>query len=672
MHCYFNKSIPGRSSSSIALLILSEMKIWLTAFLVLPATVLAQGSFAPVSLNDLRFTYDKDTAAHAVVLEEFGRAFFDNSPRTSVIFQYHVRMKIMDKEGLRKGNFSLGLRRNENSAERLTSVRASSFNLNGTDIVETRLDDKEVFTEDKTKYSRQVKFAVPNVHPGSVMDVTWEIESPYVSDFRTWEFQSDIPKLKSDFHALIPANYVYSIVLRGSLSLSTEKSSAEKDCYRPGGGRKADCALLMYGMVNIPAFRNEQFMTARANFLSAVYFELSEVRYFDGKVKKYTSEWSDVNTTLLNELNFGQQIKKNKDILQKEIRTLTAGMAPLERAKAIHRRIANHFVWDKIYGIYCENGIQKASETRKGNVADINLSLVAALQGAGFDANPVILATREKGVPIDIHPVLSDFNYVVVEVTIDANSYLLDATENVFPFGLLPVRCLNGRGRRIGKMPDWVELKPIDKRKKVVILDLAVDDRGKFVGKASLTHQGYDGAIKRYELTTGDRNKYIAGITNEWRLASLENYDVRDLEDMDQPLTEVMDVSWDGSDGPGADKLYLNPFLIEKWKKNPFIYSERSFPVDFGAPLDIMLVVNLSYPEGYELTEIPSNVALTLPAGGGKYLFSVTRLGNKVSLLNQLLLNKTVYSPGEYRALYDLFGRFIQMQESVIVFTKKK
>jgi len=116
----------------------------------------------------------------------------------------------------------------------------------------------------------------------------------------------------------------------------------------------------------------------------------------------------------------------------------------------------------------------------------------------------------------------------------------------------------------------------------------------------------------------------------------------------------------------------MNPFVIDKWGRKPFLSTERSFPVDFGAPLDLMLVVNLSYPPAYQIEETPSNVAITLPGGGGKYLFSVTALQNKISMMSQLVINKSVYSAGEYRALRDLFSRVVELEESTIVFTKKK
>ncbi|MFM7428477.1 MAG: hypothetical protein ACKO1F_01115, partial [Flammeovirgaceae bacterium] len=90
-----------------------------------------------------------------------------------------------------------------------------------------------------------------------------------------------------------PANYSYNASIKGFLKLCKNDSELVKDCFSYGSA-KADCSLLKFGMINIPAFKEEEFMTAKSNFLSAINFELEQIRYFDGRVDKITKEWKDV------------------------------------------------------------------------------------------------------------------------------------------------------------------------------------------------------------------------------------------------------------------------------------------------------------------------------------------------------------------------------------------
>lgn len=66
-----------------------------------------------------------------------------------------------------------------------------------------------------------------------------------------------------------------------------------------------------------------------------------------------------------------------------------------------------------------------------------------------------------------------------------------------------------------------------------------------------------------------------------------------------------------------------------------------------------------------------ANAAIGLPLNGGRYLFNLTNLSNKVSMTSIVNLTKTVYSPGEYAALRELYNRIVQLNQSQIVFKKR-
>ena len=154
-----------------------------------------------------------------------------------------------------------------------------------------------------------------------------------------------------------------------------------------------------------------------------------------------------------------------------------------------------------MYGEYSEFGIKKSFESKTGNVGDINLSLIAALKYAEVPVEPMLLSTRKNGLVTDLYPVLSDFNYVVAKVTIADKIYLLDATDDFHPFGLLPERCLNGKGRVIGdKESYWFELKPTDKEKTTTMLTLVLDDDGVIKGSIQYLYAGYKAVSERKKI----------------------------------------------------------------------------------------------------------------------------------------------------------------------------
>ncbi len=615
--------------------------------------------------------YDKDSNAVAVILNELGEGYIEDDNDYNLIFEYHVRIKILKQEGVKFADIEIPLHKQDGRNEKIRSVKASAFNIENGTLKETKLDSKNIFTENSDKYWDVQKFAIPNVRAGTVIEYQYKLESPFIFNFRPWSFQGDIPKMKSEYWALIPGNYNYNITLRGVFPLAKHESELVRDCFYHG---KADCARHQFVMNDIPAFVEEDYMTAKSNFLSAINFELSEVKHFDGRVTKYTKEWKDVDLDLRREEKFGVQLRRGKDIVDEHIELAMLGESePLIKAQKIFEFIKGWYQWDGIAGKYSEYGIKKAFSTKKGNVGDINLTLIAALRYAGLDADPVILSTRNNGLPIEIHPVLSDFNYVMARLAIGDKVYMLDATDDFTPFGLIPVRCLNGKGRVIGEKESyWIELKPTDKARQISMLNLKLDNDGTMRGTIHYTYYGYEAVNKRKEISEFNTHEdYFKDLKNKTHKTRILKSELINADDISKPLTEKFEVEIETFEDLNAAQFLFNPFLESLIKTNPFKSKERYYPVDFAVPIDESIIINLEYPDNLELTEVPEKIALALPNAGGRYLFSIQNLGNKMTLSNSLSITRIVYSQQEYHYLKELYSRILQVQNTSIVFKKK-
>jgi hypothetical protein len=507
-----------------------------------------------------------------------------------------------------------------------------------------------------------------------VVEVRYYLESPFRFNFKSWAFQSDIPKIQTEYWARIPANYLYNITLRGFYKLHKNESEVVKDCFMPGS-YKADCSLYKYAMQHVPAFVEEDYMTAKSNFLSSLNFELSEIHYFDGRKDKVTKEWKDVDHELRTHPEFGGQLRRGKEIIRDNlVQALAQEPDSLQKAWQIYDFIKNHYTWNNYLGKYSDLGIKKAFDSKTGNVADINLSLVAALNYAGFQADPVILSTRENGSPVELHPVMTDFNYVVAKVKVQGQSYLLDATDPFLSFGTLPVRCLNGKGRVMASRGPsyWMDIKPTAKAKQVSLVSLTLQPAGNFKGQVVYSTDGYEALQERKKITSfNTQEEYIESVDEKWTKIKILKYDIANLRQLNQTLQQSYEVEIEGFDNLNKNKLFLNPFFIGDWSKNPFTARERLYPVDLGAPIEDHLSVTLEYPADFEISNLPPAVAISLPNNGGRYLFSVQNLGNKIILNSLLTLNKAIYTSEEYPYLKELINKVVQSYQSNLVFNKK-
>lgn len=657
-------------SRSFTFLILLSSVIWA------PAQDFPYGA---ISLNDLGMdVYPADTSAGAVVLQEFGHALISNGDSYNLIFRYHARIKILKKNGLSESNIEVALRKQGNNLEKMTDIKASSFNLEGGRIREAHLDVKDVFSEDVNKYYQVRKFAIPGVREGSIIELSYTIESPFIYNFRTWEFQSHIPKIRSEYWASIPGIYLYNITLRGFLKLTKNESSIVRNCLGTAqgpltGGFSADCALMKWAIKDVPAFREEQYMTTTKNFISAVRFELSEVRHPDGRIDKVTKEWKDAEQEMRQDDQFGVQLRRGKDIGNEVEKIIALETDELVKATKVYDFIRDWYVWNDTYGKYSEFGIKKAFDARTGNVGDINLSLVAALRFAGLDVEPVILSTRANGTVMELYPVLSEFNYVIAKVNIGDKVYLADATAKYHPFGLLPERCLNGKGR---VMPDrdsyWIELKPTEARKTVSQLSLVLGTDGVMRGTLTTNFSGYDAVAKRQEiLSYPTQEEYITALKNKLGQMIVTGFTLTNVDDMTKHISRTLNVELRAFDEETVQHFLFDPFMLDKWSENPFKSKERLYPVDFGAPLERVTIFNLEYPAEFEIANLPEKVGLALPNAGGRFMFEARNMGNRISLSNFLSIRKTVFSSTEYHYLKELFDRIIQVQNSELIFKRK-
>ncbi|MFD2163266.1 transglutaminase domain-containing protein [Paradesertivirga mongoliensis] len=617
--------------------------------------------------------YDKDTSAAAVVLKEYGKAYISNND-LAVVFEYHVRIKIFNSKGYNSGNVEIPLRKSDaNTFEKVRDIKGITFFVDENNLIRnTELEAKQIFKESKAgKYHDLVKFAMPNVKDGSIIEYSYVIESPYRFNFRTWEFQSDIPKAYSEFCAVIPGVYNYNVSIRGPLRLTRDEAVLEKECFSPGGGWKADCSKLTYIMENVPAFVEEDYMTAASNFKSAMYFELSDYSDYRGAKHKVTKEWKDVDRELKTDESFGLQLKR-KDFFKDRLEPVVAGKtSDIDKAKAIYTFIKSQYKWNHVYGCYAEEGIKKSFEKRSGNVGDINLALVAAMNSAEIKAEPIILSTRSNGTVNTLFPVLSDFNYVICRVTIDETSYMLDATDPLLPFGLLPIRCMNDKGRLVSldKPSSWIDLSASQKEHQTVTMKLSMDNAGKIKGTMDILSSGYEAYNKRVAIKKFNSvDEYVEDLDERLPKVKFIKSQIFNLDTLESGLRESFEIEITNTE---KDQFYLNPFFMDRNSSNPFKLAERTYPVDLGSPSESRMVVQMTFPDNFDVTNKPKSAALALPNNGGKFISDTKIEGNTLMLNSIVQLSRPIYTSEEYHYLKALFTQVSQVKNTNITFKKK-
>ncbi len=660
------------------------MKIitFLSFIILINTSLLAQDfPFGSISKNDLVMkNYSLDTSAHAVVLQEFGksRITIGNDDRIKLFFDYHVKVKIFDDKGFDNGTVKVHLYNNSDndSYEEISGIQGITvFNDENGIQQEVELEKKKIYPEKINKHWAVYTFALPGLKKGCVIEYKYSIESPYfLENLHNWEFQSDVPKIYSEYEVHIPAFFTYKASIRGVLKLSKNSATIESKCFESHGA-SCDCSLLIYGMDNIPAFIEEDYMTSSKNFMSAINFELEEwINPYNGVKTKATKEWKDIDYQLKTEQAIGGQIKR-KGLFKDKLNGILAGkVSEIDKAKSIYEFIQKNIKWNKFWGIYSSDGIGKALDSKSGSVADINFALVAALNAAGLNGSAVFLSTRDNGSINTLYPGTGDFNYVVARVDIGDQFYLLDATDPLLPFGILPLKCLNDKGRvfSLDKPSYWMDLNLPQKEVTSRVMEFTLQENGKIKGTILNYYKGYEGYQQRVKIKKfNSTEEYVEDLSTKWSKVKIIKSEIINLDSLNLPLGESYEVEINLFDKNNSDKLSFNPFFMHRIETNPFKLADRSYPVDWGMASDDRYILTMHLPSNYIIEKQPSPIGFSLPNSGGKFLSAFDGTENTFTFSNIIQFTKSIYSAEEYPYLKELYNKIIQTEKAEIVFKKK-
>jgi hypothetical protein len=657
-------------------------------FFVIPGVLLAQKppvKFGDVSKEEMSMTtYDKDSTASAIVLADFGESairYRDHSD-FSLDFERTTRIKILKKEGLKWADFSILLYKSGSTDEELVGLKAVTYNLEGGHIVGSKLKNDGIFKEEYDANHDIIKVTCPNVRVGSVIEINYTINSPFMFNFHDWEFQTTIPTVVSEYRAQIPEYFNYFKYMKGYVRLAvadqTETPNSIRSNSFSNGGLATTPGALDYMDVrhrwvasDVPAFKPEPYMTSMHDYISGINFELSYIKYPNARVQQIMGSWTDINKTFSESENLVGQIDGN-GFLKKLVEELIAGKASVdEQIAAIVHYAKQNIAWNGGSGIYASLPLRKVLENKKGNSADINLLIASMLEKAGIAVKPVLLSTREHGLLRIETPIASQFNYVICLAEANGKSYLLDGTERFLPIGMLPERCLNGEGFAISKEGfKWIPLESKFKTRVVTSGDFSLTTEGALTGKLKLDCNGYVAMQNRKKYVLDGEREFLKDFigSHAWTLQSTK---IENAKEIQNNFTQEHEMVINENMVVAGDMIYLDPFIRQGQKENPFKSEVREYPVDFGSPLEQTFFLKLTVPEGYVVDELPQSKAINMPENGARYIYNIAHSGNQITITSMFHINKSLFSQLEYPYLREFYNQIVAKQAEQIVLKKQ-
>lgn len=667
--------------------------ITLTLLLFIAQISVAQDfKFGKVSKEELQEkAHPVNPDANAAVLYREFKTNFEYSEADGFYTVTDVveRIKIYNNEGFKWGSKSIRLYQGSGgSKEEMTSLKAFTYNLSSDGKIEDeKLRSDGIFEEEASKNWDRKKFTMPNLKEGCVIEFKYTLKSPFISSVDKYVFQETIPVNQAYLKFASPEYLNYKTHQRGWLPINITKNNRPRTInYRytqsaaisgSGGADKSISAKMNFQentsevtMRSVPAVTEEVYAGNIDNYTSSIKFELAFTKFPNSTYNSYSHSWEDVSERIYKSTSFGAEIKKTNYFKDDVDALLVGATSPSEKMTRIFEHAKSKMTWNSVYGIYTDEGVKNAYKKGSGSVGDINLALTSMLRYAGLNANPVLISTRNNGVPI--FPTRDGFNYVISGVVIDGAVYLYDATNKSGEVNILEDKLLNWQGRMVldEKTSAWVPLAPKKHAIQNTMLSIEIDKDLSVKGTSKNRVSGHYAMATRdrYENLNEDaKRKMLEKNKGETELNTIafENLDI-----LNKPVTYSYDFEASHTMEDIGGKLYFSPLIFLATAETPFKLDDRKYPVDYGYKWKDRYLVNIKIPEGYTVESIPESTSFGMEQGIGSYKYSISNTGNKIQLSVELAMNEAVIPAGDYAGLKRFYELLIDKENEKVVLSK--
>ncbi len=642
--------------------------------------------FGKISDKEIAMTnYEQDPGAPGVVL--FDKADVSNSYNSSqgfvMTFERHFRFKVFKKEAFNLADLSIQHHKNT----KVSDIKASSFNMENGELVESKLEKANIFVEEISKNYRVTKFIVPVVKEGSIVDITYSWSSGGGAGMPgEWVFQREnVPTIWSEFKASVPAFIEFQKTSHGWVPFSLTEESNGTD--RINGDIEYTVNKMHFVQENVPALKPEDYVYSSKDYLSSISFNIGTVyeidlipagqgyRVVNGIANPYPNSWEVLGKELLEDVY--EKIIKSSRSTDEAANQSTAGKTSVkEKLAAIYEYIGVNYQLDNgRESIFMSQTMDALVKQRKGSPTDLNLLFLNIAKNTGMQAYPVLISTTDHGRVYDFRVNLDYMNRVISAVMLEDSTYLLvDAAAFPNPVGLLTAEDLGNQGLMMRAKNDieWVPLQNKIADKSVVIANFTFDAEGKSTGSVVAYEAGYGGVEMRRAIKSQGNEPAIKSQFKSW-LADGELSDLK-LTNHDKWNESAVKMEFKMSTtalcNVAGDKIYLSPMLGLGLHENPFKNPERKFNVDLGPVGEAQYNLSFTIPAGYKVEDMPKPAKSFFGENALAYEYLTENNGTTIKINVKFKQKTDSVSVTEYPQLQQFFGDMTTKFEQQIVLTK--
>jgi hypothetical protein len=643
-----------------------------------------------VTLEDvINNSFIEDPSTSALFLYKWHKIDFEQSDNNTweTVTKIRKRIKILKKKDTESVIKPIVLKNDETKNEFIDDIKiVMYYNENGK-LKTKKIDKSELIERKLSSTQSSVTFDFSTVEAGSIIDINYTIHSPFYA-INDLIIQDDIPT--NHFYATvsIPSFFHYKRTLQGNPNLKIKEDTKQIDLNATtfkthyestvGGALKkfsrdsvfqATERISEYEVSNIKALKKESYAPNIENYRWLISYDLQSTDLPNEGYKDYSISWDEVIKEIYNSELFSEALSEQKFFKSIVPEIENDSLSQKEMIYKAFNFVKDKLLWNKGLSIFPENSTQNTYLKKSGNVADINLFLVAFLKACGFKAYPILATTKNHPIRRGIRQ--DAFNYVLAYVELDYEDILLDATaKNSMP-NILPERVLDTDGTLIYAEDDYrnFDLFPNETSQIYTILNVEISEKGKVLGSLSSRRSNMDALDYRNKMENSSIEKYIDSLSFKNKVV-VENFIIENINKLNQPIIESYDLKFQKDINLNSDEVVFSPLFFLKMNENPFKNDERSYPINFRYKHERKTIVSLKIPEGFEIKTLPQSVKISLPENIGYYQYQISKFSNTINLVTELKVDKAFVPEHLYLELKTFFDELMKKELGNIVIIK--
>jgi hypothetical protein len=590
--------------------------------------------YGRLTTKDIELTeVDYEPEAVAVVLGEMSINEIVIPEMNSTVTR---RIKILKPAGVEYGTVKIPFYAGNNSYVHISKVKAQITNFVDGVAKMQPLKSAEIYTVDLDRGWKEIRFTLPEVQVGSIIDYEYSVVDKRLTILEGWEFQNYVPTLLSVFQITIPGHLNYRALSQGEQTLNHRFTGKQDGTYK-------------WILKDLKAKKEEPYMSNPGDYYEKVEFQLAGYGFRSSN--NVFTDWADLAKFIVNIENFRSFVKPNKTYTQKLQELNVVGDNELQIAKTLYGYILENYEHDGYSGIVPGDHIKKLFETNKNSRPELNLLLLSYLKKHEIEAYPVMISSKGNGRSNIIDsPFADQFNQLILLVIADGKYHFVDVTNKEIPFGYLPVEFHVEKGFLLKDKESG--LIPIQNQHRSGIqqaVNFRMNEEQDWIAETSVRLLDYDGIkIDKLKLKNGEEFLKKESLGIDMNLVQDFSFGCKN-----EPRKAV-DLKWKTNySSNGEELLFISPFQYTRFSENPFTAENRTFPVDFYHTFLDNFNTNIEIPEGFELDDFPEDVSFALTNGIFVFNYKVTPMENSVRInatvdLKQAILPAAIYPDLKY------------------------